>query len=77
MANLTEVNLKTNKANIGDYKKITPAIVGHLMAESKKMSGYPILYVNATQVGGGVAEMLMSQIPLERAPDKMASVCPI
>lgn len=48
------------------YATLVPETVSHVQLLAKPLIGLKILHVNATSVGGGVAEMLLSQIPLER-----------
>lgn len=61
---LTEVVVPSKK--IAEYKSYIPKVVAKLQKLSKAFVGLKIVHVNATAVGGGVAEMLQSQIPLER-----------
>ncbi len=58
----------TGRRNIDDYQEI----IGSKKIESLKemaqpLAGKKVVHVNATPRGGGVAEMLKSQIPLERS----------
>jgi trehalose synthase len=55
------------KLNIRRYASIDPAIPGQLAKAAKKLAGQTILHVNSVKAGGGVAELLKSQIPLERS----------
>lgn len=53
--------------NIKDYKNFAPQIYKSILKISRKLKGRTIIHINATPVGGGVAEILNSQIPLERS----------
>lgn len=68
MPHLKEVSFafKTHP-NIDDYAKITPEIRNEIARTSLRVEGTPVIHINATPVGGGVAELLQSQIPLERS----------
>lgn len=66
MSSLNEVQ-NFVEADISRYKKLTPKIYGDIRKASKKINPYTIIHINATSTGGGVAELLKSQIPLERS----------
>jgi len=66
MANLIEVTDLLSK-NIESYHSFNKRCFNSLVDQSKKLSGKTIIHINATAQGGGVAEMLVSQIPLERS----------
>jgi len=48
-----------------DYEEVVgPKIIGELKSLAEKIEGISLLHVNSTLVGGGVAEMLHSLVPL-------------
>lgn len=49
------------------YRALTPRISADLSRAARGLKGLPVVHVSATPVGGGVAEMLRSQLPLERS----------
>jgi trehalose synthase len=49
------------------YKKLTPRIYQKAKVCAKGLRGYKVFHFNSTERGGGVAELLRSQIPLERS----------
>lgn len=57
--------VETQTKRLEDYSKITPDVVGKIKKLAEKLNGVSIAHVNATAVGGGVAEMLKSEIPLQ------------
>jgi trehalose synthase len=57
--------VETQTKRLEDYSKITPETVRKIRKLAEKLSGVSIAHVNATAVGGGVAEMLRSEIPLQ------------
>lgn len=61
---LTAVECKAKR--LDDYSKITPETISEIYEIAKDLNGISVGHVNATAVGGGVAEMLRSVIPLER-----------
>jgi len=65
MAKLTEVKLKIKE--IKDYEKFNTKDYEKLISVLKKIKGKTIIHISATAAGGGggVAEILKSQIPLE------------
>jgi len=66
MAELLEVNLKSPETNYGDYKKINSGVFHQLKTAAAKLKGKKVIHVNATPFGGGVAEILRSQVPFEQ-----------
>ena len=66
MANLIEVTDLPPK-DIKSYHSFNKRCFNSLVDQSEKLSGKHIIHINATAKGGGVAEMLVSQIPLERS----------
>lgn len=55
------------KLRIQQYRKFDPALYLRLLKLSRKLKGKTVFHINATPNGGGVAEMLRTQIPLERS----------
>jgi trehalose synthase len=66
MTNLKEKTI-TDSLNLGSYKQFSPQTVKAIFASSTRLQGKTILHLNATPEGGGVAELLTSQIKLERS----------
>lgn len=61
---LTIVDTKSKR--LEDYSDITPKAVKEIKKLAEKLNGVSIAHVNATAVGGGVAEMLRSEVPLQK-----------
>jgi trehalose synthase len=59
--------VKTKSANWQKYKKITPQIFQAGLTLAKRIQAKKIIHLNSTQLGGGVSELLRSQVPLERS----------
>ncbi len=58
---------RVGERSLAAYGKfIKPALRRDILAASKSLKGLSVLHVNSTSAGGGVAELLRSQIPLER-----------
>jgi len=53
--------------NFKKFKKLTPLIYQRAIRLGKKIKGKKIVHINSVSYGGGVAEMLRSQIPLENS----------
>lgn len=53
--------------NFRKYRKITPQIYRDLMNEARKAAGKIVIHINSTPSGGGVAEILKNQVPLENS----------
>jgi trehalose synthase len=54
-----------SRATLDDYAPLVgPEMVAELRALASPLQGARVLHVNATAVGGGVAEMLLSLVPL-------------
>ena len=49
------------------FKKLTPLIYEKTIRLSRKIKGKKVVHINSVSYGGGVAEMLRSQIPLENS----------
>ena len=59
------INLE--KLDFKKFKKITPEVFKKTIVLAKKLKGKKIIHINSTSVGGGVAEILKSQVPLENS----------
>lgn len=64
MSKLTESTLAPKK--ISDYEPLVPEVLHSIESLVGNYKGLNIAHVNATAVGGGVAEMLQSVVPLQR-----------
>ena len=60
-----EKNLRARR--ISQYRRFNPKLYRELIKLARKLKGRSILHINATGQGGGVAEILKSQVPLERS----------
>ena len=58
---------KLEKIDFERFKKITPREFKEAKFLAKKLQGIKILNINSTSLGGGVAEILKSQLPLENS----------
>ena len=67
MIRLSEVNTNFEDTTIDDYKNLTPDIYRNLKNTAKKIKELNVIHINATPEGGGVVEILSSQIPLEKS----------
>lgn len=54
------------KNSFSRYRSLTPRTYSRTRAIAAKMRGISVVHINATATGGGVAEILRSQVPLER-----------
>ncbi|MBI4035893.1 glycosyltransferase [Candidatus Daviesbacteria bacterium] len=52
--------------SIDDYKKFVPEVVEKIKSLAKSLKGLKISHLNATSVGGGVAEMLRSEVAIQK-----------
>ncbi len=59
--------VKTKPIDFQKYQKITPQIFKQSITLAKKLQGKKIIHLNSTQLGGGVSELLRSQVPLEKS----------
>jgi trehalose synthase len=66
MGNLREVRI-TRTVRVSDYDQFLKGTAAKLRRTAEPLRGKRVLHVNATGVGGGVAELLRSQVPIERA----------
>lgn len=53
--------------NLEDYRLIVPEIIEEINELAKPLQGLKIAHINATSLGGGVAEMLRSLVPFQRS----------
>jgi len=68
MPELTEIKLKSvSKKLIAEYRKLNPQIYQNSIRMAKKLRGRIVIHINSTLYGGGVAEILRSQVPLENS----------
>ncbi len=59
------INLE--KLDFKKFKKVTPKVFKETIVLTKKLKNKKIVNINSTNLGGGVAEILKSQIPLENS----------
>ncbi|MEA3292934.1 MAG: glycosyltransferase [Patescibacteria group bacterium] len=61
--------IQTKKIDFKKYKNLTPNIYKQSICLSRKIPNKKIIHINSTSVsgGGGVSELLRSQIPLEKS----------
>lgn len=52
--------------HLDDYVSIVPNIIDQIRAAAKPLRGLKITHLNATSLGGGVAEILRSLVPLQK-----------
>ena len=64
---ITIQEVKTNAENFSEYRELTPAIFDRSAGLSKQLKKLKVIHINSTQLGGGVSELLRSQMPLERS----------
>lgn len=67
MSILKEVNLGRSALNIRERRNLNPKIFRSIIEISRQVRAKTVIHINATPSGGGVAELLRSQVPLERA----------
>lgn len=65
MRHFSKIVLAEKKAE--EYEKIQPEVCADLREIAGKVGGKRILHINSSGNGGGVAELLRSQIPFERS----------
>lgn len=58
---------KTKQEDFKKYKKLTPKLYQKCLSLSRRLKGKKIIHISSTPDGGGVAELLKSQIPLEKS----------
>ena len=66
MQGFTEVMISGHVPRMDDYRKLELGLIDRLSSLAGDLRGKTIIHINATAQGGGVAEILMSQVPLER-----------
>ncbi|HHD92114.1 MAG TPA: glycosyltransferase [Candidatus Portnoybacteria bacterium] len=59
--------IKTQPQDLNRYQDLTPEIIKECFLLAKNIQGLKILHINSTSNGGGVAELLRTQIPLEKS----------
>ena len=59
--------IKPTAAPIEEYETFAPDACLALYNEKPAIAGYTVLHISSTANGGGVAELLRSQVPLERS----------
>lgn len=52
--------------SLSDYEMIVPSVVKEIRAIAQSLKGLKVAHLNATAIGGGVAEMLRSEVPLQK-----------
>lgn len=68
MAHLKEVQLDAKTfRTVAEYKEITPEVVREIQHYAPHLKNSSVIHINATPIGGGVAELLASQIGHERS----------
>ena len=60
------IPIKPSLKHIKDYKNLTPQVVDEILQIADNLKGLRVVHLNATSLGGGVAEMLQSIIPIQR-----------
>lgn len=60
------INVKVEPRHLDDYQEFTPQTIQNIRQITKNLQGLSVTHLNATAVGGGVAEMLKSVVPLQR-----------
>lgn len=50
----------------GPYRELNPVVHDAVLDVSSRLSGLSILHINSTEKGGGVAELLKSEVAIER-----------
>lgn len=63
----SEVSQAEVKYSVKDYEKLTPSVWRVLAGLKGKLRGLNVFHLNSTPRGGGVAELLESQVSLERS----------
>ncbi|MBU1159699.1 glycosyltransferase [Patescibacteria group bacterium] len=58
---------KTKQEDFKRYKKLTPKLYQQCLSFSRRLKGKKIIHISSTPEGGGVAELLKSQISLEKS----------
>lgn len=67
MTELKEIKLDPfSKNTFKEYKKLNPNTHRSILAIRKKIKQKTIIHINSTPYGGGVAEILKSQVPIEK-----------
>jgi len=64
--NTSLLPIKCQPKHLSDYASIVPEVVDKIKQTAKPLKGVRIAHMNATSLGGGVAEMLRSVVPLQQ-----------
>lgn len=67
MSELQEIKPPSSTLNIKERRTLNPAVFKQVVHLAGKIKNKTIIHINATDRGGGVAEILQSQIPYECA----------
>ncbi|MBU4353140.1 glycosyltransferase [Candidatus Parcubacteria bacterium] len=67
MANLKKIKLDSISKSVKEHQKPDPETYRGALALAKKIKRKTIIHINSTQSGGGVAEILRSQVPIEKS----------
>jgi trehalose synthase len=68
MVKLVEVKLDTlSKDALGEYQKLNKKVYQNISSVAKKTKQKTIIHVSSTACGGGVAELLRSQVAIEKS----------
>lgn len=60
------INVKVEPKHLDDYQQFTTEVNKKIKSLAENLAGLSVAHLNATAVGGGVAEMLKSVVPLQR-----------
>lgn len=66
MSSGTLIKVKFPSKHLDDYSSFVPQVVQEIHQLAKPLKGLKVVHLNATALGGGVAEMLRSAVPLQR-----------
>lgn len=51
---------------LSEYENLVPGVIKEIREAAKDLKGLKVVHLNATALGGGVAEMLRSEVPLQK-----------
>src|SRR3989344_5253256 len=54
------------KQSFGQYLRFNAKLYRQSKITAKNLKGLPVIHINSTATGGGVAELLKTQVPLEK-----------
>ena len=66
MIKLTEIKSNTSKFRFKNYKRFNASLHSRVLKVAKPLKNKKIVHINATPEGGGVVELLNSQVALEK-----------